>query len=323
MNPTDSPTGNPAESNQTCDLCGSSHFSTISNSDRHGKPLTTGLCNGCGLVFHLPVPSEAEVAAYYAQDYRKDYHGESTPSPRRIMRAWNNGQRILGQVRDFLPKGASVFEVGAGIGCTVKSFEEAGFDSTGIEPNEGFNSYTRGVLHAKVANTNLYDLLSDDDGMDAVLLIHVIEHFSSPTRALTHMRGLIKKDGLLYIECPNIGAPFATFGRMFHFAHIYNFTPATLIALAKKCGYEVVKQMKPDDHPDIEILFRKVEIPAEFKADPQEAGRTNAAIRRYNGLTYNLRPSYLGRRICKTGKYLNEYLKANKFVAELEARFKR
>jgi 2-polyprenyl-3-methyl-5-hydroxy-6-metoxy-1,4-benzoquinol methylase len=273
------------------------------------------------LVSHIPVPSEGEVAAYYAQDYRKDYHGESTPSPHRIMRAWNNGQRILGQIHGYLSERASVFEVGAGIGCTVKSFEESGFDATGIEPNEGFNSYTRGTLHAKVANTNLYALLSDDDGMDAVLLIHVIEHFSSPSRALSHIRNLIKDNGLLYIECPNIGAPFATFGRMFHFAHIYNFTPATLIALAKKCGYEVVQQFKADDHPDIEILFRKVEVPTDFKANESDAEKTNAAIHRYNWLTYNLRPSYLGRRLCKLNRYANEYLKAGGFVKDLEKRF--
>lgn len=305
-----------------CDLCGGSEFTVISEFDRHGKPLTTGLCRGCGLVSHLPVPSEEEVAAYYARDYRKDYHGEATPSKRRIMRAWNNGQRILGQIRGHLSEGASVFEVGAGIGCTVKSFETAGFDASGIEPNEGFNSYTRGTLHAKVANTNLYDLHADpDEGMDAVLLIHVIEHFSSPTRALTHIRNLIKDDGLLYIECPNIGAPFATFGRMFHFAHIYNFTPATLVALARKCGFEEVARFKADDHPDIEILFRKVDMPDAFEADSHEAERTEAAIRRYNWLTYNLRPGYLGHRLCKLTRYANEYLKADSFVAELEKRF--
>jgi len=313
---------NSSDSLQVCDLCGGSKYTIISQRDRRNLPLTTGLCEGCGLVSHLPVPTEDEVSAYYAQDYRKDYHGESTPSPRRIMRAWNNGQRILNQVSCHLPKEASVFEVGAGIGCTVKSFEAAGFDSSGIEPNEGFNSYTQGTLHAKVANTNLYDLSTADDGMDVVLLIHVIEHFSSPTRALTHMRNLIKENGLLYIECPNIGAPFATFGRLFHFAHIYNFTPATLIALAKKCGYEVVEQFKPEEHPDIEILFRKVDLPASFKADPTDAARTSSAIHRYNWLSYNLRPSYLGRRICKIGKYANEYLKANNFVSELEKRFK-
>lgn len=305
-----------------CDLCGGSDFTIVSERDRHGNALTTGLCRGCGLVSHLPVPSEKEVAAYYAKQYRRDYHGEATPSKRRIMRAWNNGRRILGQLREHLPKHASVFEVGAGIGCTVKCFESAGFDASGIEPNEDFNSYTRDKLHAKVANTNLYDLHADPEGMDAVILIHVIEHFSSPTRALTHIRDLIKDGGLLYIECPNIGAPFATFDRMFHFAHIFNFTPATLVALARKCGFEEVARFKADDHPDIEILFRKVELPKKFSADPSEADRTDAAIHRYNWLTYNLRPDYLGRRLRKLASYANEYLKADAFVKELENHFK-
>lgn len=304
---------------QTCDLCGGSRFSIISELDRHGKPLTTGLCEGCGLVCHLPVPSEEEVAAYYANDYRRDYHGESKPSPRRIMRAWNNGQRICNQIRTHLKAGASVFEVGAGIGCTVKSFETEGFAASGIEPNRDFNRYTREVLHANVANTNLYDLEAKAE-KDAILLIHVIEHFSSPTRALTHIRSLLKEDGLFYVECPNIGAPFATFDRLFHFAHIYNFTPATLIALARKCGFEVVEQFTNEANPDIQILFRKAEPVAEQSFEG-EAARTDAAIHRYNRLTYNLRPAYLGRRLCKISSYLNEYLKAGSFVNALEARF--
>lgn len=305
----------------TCDLCGGSQFSIISELDRHGKPLTTGLCQGCGLVSHLPVPSEEEVAAYYANDYRKDYHGENKPSPRRIMRAWNNGQRICNQIRSHLKPGCGVFEIGAGIGCTVKSFETEGFAASGIEPNKDFNRYTREVLHADVANTNLYDLEEKAD-RDVILLIHVIEHFSSPSRALSHIHSMLKDDGLFYVECPNIGAPFATFGRLFHFAHIYNFTPATLIALARKCGFEVVKQFTDADNPDIQILFRKIE-PVTDQNFEGEAARTDAAIHRYNWLSYNLRPSYLGRRLCKVTSYLNEYLKAGSFVTTLEARFRK
>ncbi len=305
---------------QTCDLCGSNQFSVISEKDRHGSSLTTGLCNGCGLVSHLPVPSEEEVSAYYAKDYRRDYHGESSPSTRRIMRAWNNGARILKQLAPHIPAQTDVFEVGAGIGCTVKNFEAAGYQASGIEPNTGFNAYTRDTLHADVTNTNLYDLESSSD-KHVILLIHVIEHFSSPTRALSHIRGLLKEDGLLYIECPNIAAPFATFGRLFHFAHIYNFTPNTLIAMATKCGFEVVEKFTDEANPDIQILFRKTIVPENFQINTEEAERTKTAIYRYNALTYNLRPAYLQRRICKLLKYGNEYLKAGAFVKTLEARF--
>ncbi|MDQ6957013.1 MAG: class I SAM-dependent methyltransferase [Mariprofundaceae bacterium] len=306
---------------QTCDLCGSSSFETISKYDRHNKPLKTGICQGCGLVMHQPMPSEDEISAYYAKDYRRDYHGESKPSPRRIMRAWNNGQRILKQIKSFIPEKSNVFEVGAGIGCTVKSFEVDGFDASGIEPNTDFNSYTRDVLHASVENINLYDLKADYS-RDVLLLIHVIEHFVSPKRALTHMRGLIKDDGLLYIECPNVGAPFATFGRLFHFAHTYNFTHNTLINMAKVAGFEVVQAFTDTTNPDIQILFKKVTIPESVEFDKQEAKRSHDAIFRYNWLTYNLRADYLLRRIIKLTSYAKEYMQANSFVKELEGRFK-
>jgi len=270
---------------------------------------------------HLPMPSEDEISAYYANDYRHDYHGEKKPSPRRIMRAWNNGQRILQQIKSFIPEKAKVFEVGAGIGCTVKSFETADFQASGIEPNTDFNSYTRGVLHASVENINLYDLQSDHS-RDVLLLIHVIEHFVSPKRALTHMRGLLKDDGLLYIECPNVGAPFATFGRLFHFAHTYNFTHNTLISMAKSAGFEVVQRFTDHDNPDIQILFKKAEVPENMDFDAQEAGRSHDAIFRYNWLTYNIRADYLLRRIIKLSSYAKEYMQANRFVKELERRFK-
>ena len=311
---------NPSENLQVCDLCGGCKFTIVSQRDRRNLPLTTGVCEGCGLVSHLPVPSEEEVSAYYANDYRRDYHGESTPSNRRIMRAWNNGKRILNQVTPHIADHINAFEIGAGIGCTVKNFEVAGHKASGIEPNKDFNAYTRDVLHADVENRNLYDLDATED-KQLILLIHVIEHFSSPTRALTQMRGQLEEHGLLYIECPNIGAPFATFGRLFHFAHIYNFTPNTLIAMAAKCGFEVVEKFTNEAHPDIQVLFRKVEIPTSFQASPTEAERTIAAIRRYNWLSYNLRPNYLIRRICKLTSYGNEYLKADGFVDELEERF--
>jgi len=306
---------------QTCDLCGSSSFETISEFDRHHKPLKTGLCQGCGLIMHMPVPSEDEISAYYAHDYRRDYHGECKPSPRRIMRAWNNGQRIVDQIKAYIPESSQVFEVGAGIGCTVKSFETSGFHASGIEPNTDFNSYTRGVLHASVENINLYDLEANHS-RDVVLLIHVIEHFVSPKRALKQMRGLLKDDGLLYIECPNIGAPFATFDRLFHFAHIYNFTHHTLIALAKSAGFDVVQEFTDKGQPDIQILFKKVDVPVTVEFDKQEAKRSRDAVFRYGWLSYNLRADYLARRAIKLGSYAKEYMQAKAFVKKLEGRFK-
>ncbi|MDQ6971732.1 MAG: class I SAM-dependent methyltransferase [Mariprofundaceae bacterium] len=310
-----------SDKTNTCDLCGGREFTILSNTDRHGEALSTGLCRGCGLVMHLPVPSEEEVAEYYATRYRQDYHGESVPNARRVMRAWTNGERIHTALRPHLKGGESVFEVGAGIGCTVKVFETHGFEARGIEPNHDFNSYSREQLHTKIENTNLYDI-TDAGSPDLVLLIHVIEHFSSPRRALTHMHSLLADDGLFYVECPNLTGPFATYDRMFHYAHIFNFTPETLAALAAECGFAQIAEFSDAGSPDIHMLFRKA-VPAKAADELKDyASSVENEVKRHTALSYHLRPAYLGRRLCKLWSYLREGFTAKSFVRKLLQRLK-
>jgi len=320
MNPANKAKKRPAM--PRCDLCDSTDFSIVSASDRHGESLQTGLCRGCGLVMHLPVPSETEVAEYYAKRYRQDYHGEQKPSPRRVMRAWNNGERIYNQLSPYLKGDEAVFEVGAGIGCTVKAFETHGHQASGIEPNRDFNTYSREQLFTRIENINLYDL-NDAGSPDLVLLIHVIEHFSSPKRALKHIHSLLAEGGLFYVECPNLTGPFATFDRMFHYAHIYNFTPKTLQLLAEKCGFEKISTLSCEGEPDIHMLFRKAKAKRKIAASGRYAGEVEAAISQHNSLSYHLRPAYLLRRLRKLWSYTVEGLTAKLFVKRLLARLQK
>ncbi|MDX8390125.1 MAG: class I SAM-dependent methyltransferase [Mariprofundaceae bacterium] len=298
-----------------CDLCDGQTFSNVSDRDRHGDPLSTVICCGCGLVSHATIPSEEEVAEYYRSRYRQEYHGENTPSTRRIMRAWNNGERILMRLYNYIGKEKRLFEVGAGIGCTVKSFEHYGCDASGIEPNEDFNSFTQEKLKANVENSNLFDVQPAAD-IDIVLLIHVIEHFTSPSRALKHIHQMLNDGGLLYIECPNLTGPFATFARMFHFAHIYNFTPETLQWIAEKTGFEVEKSFSAAHDPDIHLLLRK-STPKKPAIALDAAAKIGRRIHRLNIVSYHLRPAYLFRRIRKLMAYLKEYAFSKKYVGWL------
>src|SRR5688500_5684932 len=91
-----------------CDLCDQTRLQQVSDRDRHGRPLATDVCTHCGLVSHQRIPSEAELAQFYAEDYRREYHGEITPSSRRVMRAWKHANRIYRQVAPWIAPGASV-----------------------------------------------------------------------------------------------------------------------------------------------------------------------------------------------------------------------
>jgi 2-polyprenyl-3-methyl-5-hydroxy-6-metoxy-1,4-benzoquinol methylase len=299
-----------------CDLCGRGQFEVLSQFDRRRQPLVTEVCQSCGLVAHQQIPTEAELAKFYATEYRREYHGEITPSPRRVMRAWRNGQRILRQVAPFLTPRSRVLEVGAGIGCTVKAFEQQGHAATGIEPNDGFQAYSREQLRADVSKAYLFDLPPKPVN-DLVLLVHVIEHFRSPRTALEHLHKLIRPDGLLYVECPNLGA-IATRAKTFHFAHIHNFTPGTLATMARRTGFEVEHWFSRAHSPILQVLLRRMERPnLTIPADGFQ--QTMAAYQRYSLVSYYLRPNYLAARLIEVLDKSWERLAAPSYVRRILA----
>ena len=50
------PAAAPSPENATrriCELCGDRRYQIVGSRDRHGQPLDTAICMGCGLVAHL------------------------------------------------------------------------------------------------------------------------------------------------------------------------------------------------------------------------------------------------------------------------------
>ncbi|MEX2188449.1 MAG: class I SAM-dependent methyltransferase [Pirellulales bacterium] len=309
----DSPTA--IEPHKQCDLCDGSQFELVAQLDRRGRPLDTVVCTTCGLVAHANIPSDAQLDRYYAEEYRHDYHGEFAPSDRRVLRAWKNGRRLFEQLTPYVDGGDRVFEIGAGIGCNVKAFELAGFDASGIEPGVGFQQYAQTKLLARVENARLFDLPATHEH-DLVLLIHVIEHFNSPRKALEHIHGLLRPGGRLYVECPNLAAPFARRSRLFHFAHIHNFTPATLSMMALRCGFRVERQFSTRDDPNLQMLLIRADAPRRV-IDSTSYDQTLLALRRYDNFTYHVRWNYVWPRLRKLAGYAAEHLTATRAVRNL------
>lgn len=294
-----------------CDLCDGAVFERVADLDRKGQPLPTVVCKRCGLIAHEHVPSDHELEAFYQSQYREDYHGETRPSERRIMRAWRNGRRIYRQLADYVVEGDEVFEVGAGIGCTVKQFERHGCHASGIEPHAGFQSYAAETLGARVSQASLFNL-PPRPCHDVVLLVHVIEHFRSPRAALTHLHQIIRPGGLLYVECPNVGAPFAMRDKLFHFAHIHNFTPRTLEMMAERTGFVLERSFRGPGEPSLEMVFRKARsCQVDYRGSYEE---TLAALERHNWASYHLRWNYLWPRLRKLAGYASEHLVAKPYV---------
>lgn len=312
--------GDEVAANSPCDLCGGQRFELIALRDRRGEPLDTAICKRCGLVRHRNLPSEDELRAYYEEHYRREYKGVYEPAAKHVLRAYRSATAVADSLREWLRPGMKVFEVGAGMGMTVRVVADRGFDASGIEPNRGYQRFAQQRLGVNVSHGTLEDC-AQAEAFDLVLLLHVIEHLPSPRRAFERIAKLLKPGGLLLVRCPNIGGSFAMRNKLFHRAHVHNFTPATVIALGGRCGFELAHQFAADDDPTLALLLRKTggalnggpDIPTNNYAE------TLAAIRRYNVVTYHLRWGYLSLRIRKLWRYAHETVAAKRFARRMMA----
>jgi SAM-dependent methyltransferase len=247
----------------------------------------------------LAIPSDEELLRYYRRHYRRDYHGAAAPSAHRVVRAWRRGADLLRLLGPYLPAGGEVFEIGAGIGCTVKQFELAGFTASGIEPGAAFQEFAHRRLLARVT-TGSWSQLAPVGRFDLVLLVHVIEHLGSPRTALAHVRRWLSPRGRVYVECPNLYSPHAAPRRLFHPAHVYNFTPATLSLLAARCGYRVEESLSHPRDRNLRVLLSRAPRGSDvgaFDSLTDSYSQTIEALCRYNTLTYHLRWCYARERL--------------------------
>jgi SAM-dependent methyltransferase len=245
-----------------CELCGNQGVDIVATHDRDGSPLQVVLCPKCGLVWNDPRPSAEALAAYYREEYRQDYKGTIEPKPRHTLRAARVAVERCRQLRSELTRGESVLDLGAGGGEVVYVLRQLGFPASGIEPNAGYARFARERLEVPVTSGSWQEAAVEPGSLSAVTLFHVMEHLDSPLQAIQLIRGWLRTGGLLWIEVPNVEAVCQAPSHRFHRAHLYNFNDATLAALGRQAGFEVVRTFTSDDGGNVTAVLRKTEASA-------------------------------------------------------------
>ena len=67
-----------------CPLCKSEHSRPFDSRSFRGNPVVNRICQDCGLVFQSPRMTEAESAAFYADEYRLLNEGSIDPTARNM-----------------------------------------------------------------------------------------------------------------------------------------------------------------------------------------------------------------------------------------------
>jgi len=243
-----------------CRMCDGPDFSVLAEQDRYGFPVQTSVCHGCGLVQTNPDFRPEDYIDFYTHHYRRLYIADLVGEPKDLFQEelWR-GQKIYRFVRKhaLFTSSPFVLEVGCGAGGILQAFRERGFDVLGTDYGAENLAYgkSRGM---DIRQGDLFSL-NLERRLDLIIYSHVLEHVYDPNRELAKVRELLAPDGYLYIEVPGIRATRTNvfqgdFMQMFHLAHIYNFTLATLTRLLADNGFQLVA-----GNEEVRSLFRKGE----------------------------------------------------------------
>lgn len=223
---------------ETCRLCDHTQFKVLF--DREFKVL---LCRNCGLIFLADSPRDYR--EYYSEEY--DYRlGEDG----RFAENEKHNASVFKWVIKHLPQteNMTLVEVGCSAGFLLKRFRDYGINVFGVEPSEKAVEFARRVNGIReIECCMLEDIEGAGRLYDVVILIQTFEHFADPLNNLYKIRGLLKKDGLLFIEVPNYYSPNGFY--LFKFKginypspnHLFVYSRRTLGAFLRKAGFSVCK----------------------------------------------------------------------------------
>lgn len=248
-----------------CGLCGGASGRTVSSIDaKCGRPLQVVLCNDCGLVQQDPLPSEEDLAAYYRDHYRVDYKGTYAPKLKHVYRA---GLVALDRC-DFMNKfgvvGGTLLDIGAGGGEFVYLSRCRGFRSVGVEPNVGYAEFAQSRYNVDVT---IGDHRKVFRSFQVVTMFHVLEHLADPVRVFEALGAIVEDGGTLVVEVPNIEARNSSPRNIYFKAHVFYFSPATLIA----CASPYFEPVHVDEGGNLRVIFRKRPRPVSLRLPEKEA----------------------------------------------------
>lgn len=206
-----------------------------------------------------PQPTEAELISFYDLPGYDDYlsgkkntisSNQSLPSRVLVKIAWLNDHGAIDPLSTILSmtkKCPEICDLGCGGGTFLSRMRDRGATLTGVDPspvsgealrlkNIEFHSGTAEALPPTLG----------DRRFDVVSMFHSLEHCLEPGIAVANAVSLLKPDGLLVIEVPNMDCVgFKTYGPVWWHTdagrHLHFFTKTSLTRLLIRVGAKPVR----------------------------------------------------------------------------------
>lgn len=264
---------------EACDLCGNAALEPEYTPDRSTRGLKVYVCTHCGLIQSLPRVDRAPrraMAVSAGADWGNLRYGKGF----RVA----DHMRLLKRYADPA-KPFTILDVGANRGAfftaVLKAFPKA--HVTAVEPDERVNAYAADPrldpVPLRIEETNFAE-----GKFDLLYSSHTLEHLKSPRETLAQHWRVLKPDGLLLLEVPNVALIGTSdiVEEWFIDKHLFHFSAVTLIRLLRATGFAIVEGPARDDLTNLTIVARKAEAGETAAAsDPREVEGAESLIAAY------------------------------------------
>jgi len=202
-------------------------------------------CTNCGLVCLENMPDMSAIKTIYDSDYfvkkRKggigaDFVGEEKLY---LTKFRDRIKRIEKRI-----KTGRILDIGTSVGQFLFVARKAGWDISGLEVSVAAADMARQHYNINIEVGTLEDEAFGRGLFDVVTLWHVFEHFPDPMKSLKKIHSLLRKDGLLVIELPNIGSKKAInadvkWSYLLPAEHLFYYTPVTISRFLEKAHFRI------------------------------------------------------------------------------------
>ena len=156
-------------------------------------------------------------------------------------------------------KKRNIVDLGCATGVFLDIAQKNGWKTYGVEISKFASDYARKEFKLNIKTGDLLKLNFKSEFFDAVTMWDFIEHVDSPSKVLSKINKIMKKDGILFILTINDSSLMGKLADLFYklkikkFAelvhpihHNYHFTKKVLIDILNKNGFEIVETKKSE-----------------------------------------------------------------------------
>ncbi len=203
-------------------------------------------CLNCGLVYLNPRPANSSISEIYPDAY--DQYTPLLQDEHSPLKKWERLYGLRKRMRPILKrkKSGRLLDVGCATGDFLEAAQITGdWDLYGVEISPYASAYARSRLGLPVETGSVEALAYPDGFFDVVTLWNVIEHLPDLAGSLNSIHRLLKPDGILVFNTPNLDSLDAKFFGQYWIGyelprHFYIFSRKTLRQALLKTGFEIL-----------------------------------------------------------------------------------